>query len=338
MATLNVLSFDPDGRQIEFATWLNACSSNSLTHSQWQTRDTAARLAIRNHLLLTERAHFGQHKTAKDLYAAIAACYSSPAIAALIRLILPYLFRELSSFYTIEDLISHLRTSDVRYRAALPDVFLAANPPPMYITLYFLVTCLPDSLRTVRDHFHALDPTALTVKDFDKHLLAAKKGIVAVDVARGTPCTPLFEGCSPSPLAPSYASAAAVDFLGQGRRGGAVVEATGVVEVAEVAVGVVAGVEASVAVVAAAVGVEAAEVEAVGAVVVEAAVAAVATVGAVAAAVVAVGVEPFRGGALVVASGSSSSNNVRARPLRPSSFTCGKFHTEYHCFSRLDDA
>ncbi|CAI7772123.1 unnamed protein product [Closterium sp. NIES-54] len=32
--------------------------------------------------------------------------------------------------------------------------------------------------------------------------------------ARGTPRTPFFEGCSPSPLAPSYASAAAADVLG----------------------------------------------------------------------------------------------------------------------------
>ncbi|CAI7900832.1 unnamed protein product [Closterium sp. NIES-53] len=38
--------------------------------------------------------------------------------------------------------------------------------------------------------------------------------IVAVGAARGTPRTPFFEGCSPSPLAPSYASAAAVDILG----------------------------------------------------------------------------------------------------------------------------
>ncbi|CAI7852224.1 unnamed protein product [Closterium sp. NIES-54] len=37
---------------------------------------------------------------------------------------------------------------------------------------------------------------------------------VAVGAARGTPRTPFFEGCSPSPLAPSYASAAAADILG----------------------------------------------------------------------------------------------------------------------------
>ncbi|CAI7904013.1 unnamed protein product [Closterium sp. NIES-53] len=38
--------------------------------------------------------------------------------------------------------------------------------------------------------------------------------VVAVGAARGTLRTPFFEGCSPSPLAPSYASAAAVDTRG----------------------------------------------------------------------------------------------------------------------------
>ncbi|CAI7870305.1 unnamed protein product, partial [Closterium sp. NIES-54] len=84
----------------------------------------------------------------------------------------------------------------------------------MYITLYFVVTRLPDSLRAVRDHFLALDPTALIVDLLEKHLLVAETSVVAVGAARGTPRTPFFEGCSPSPLAPSYASAAVVDVLG----------------------------------------------------------------------------------------------------------------------------
>ncbi|CAI7776998.1 unnamed protein product [Closterium sp. NIES-53] len=80
----------------------------------------------------------------------------------------------------------------------------------MYITLYFIVTRLPDSLRTVRDQFLAHDPTALTVDLHEQHFLAAVTSIVAVGAARGTPHTLFFEGCSPSPLAPSYASAADV--------------------------------------------------------------------------------------------------------------------------------
>ncbi|CAI7845066.1 unnamed protein product, partial [Closterium sp. NIES-54] len=82
----------------------------------------------------------------------------------------------------------------------------------MYITLYFIITRLPDSLSAVRDLLFALDPTDLTVDQLEKHLLAAETSIVAVGAARGTPRTPFFEGCSPSPLAPSFASAADVDF------------------------------------------------------------------------------------------------------------------------------
>ncbi|CAI7803288.1 unnamed protein product [Closterium sp. NIES-54] len=84
----------------------------------------------------------------------------------------------------------------------------------MLITLYFIVTRLPDSLRSVRDHFLSLDPTVLTDDILKQHLLAAETSVVAVGAARGTPRPPFFEGCSPSPLAPSYTSAAAVDVLG----------------------------------------------------------------------------------------------------------------------------
>ncbi|CAI7757486.1 unnamed protein product [Closterium sp. NIES-53] len=141
-------------------------------------------------------------------------CYSSPATAALGRLILPYLFPELSAFATIDDLFTHLRTSDTRYRAALTAKFLDKNLPPMYITLYFVVTRLPDTLRAVRDHFLALDATDLTIDLLEMHLLAAETSVVAVGAARGTPRTLFFEGCSPSPLAPSYASTATFDLLG----------------------------------------------------------------------------------------------------------------------------
>ncbi|CAI7778134.1 unnamed protein product [Closterium sp. NIES-53] len=91
----------------------------------------------------------------------------------------------------------------------------------MYITLYFIVTRLPDSLRALRGHFLALDPTDLTVDLLEQHLLAAETSVVAVGAARGTPRTPFFEGCSTSPLAPSYASAAVVDILGTGDVGSA---------------------------------------------------------------------------------------------------------------------
>ncbi|CAI7754159.1 unnamed protein product [Closterium sp. NIES-54] len=319
MATLSVLSFDAEGHPIQFDAWLDdlqlyllsdsrdsvslfdltsgasfapSDTSDSATRSQWLTRDAAARLAVRNHLPLAERAHFGQHKTTRAMYDALVARYSSQATAALGRLILPYLFPELSAFATVADLVTHLRTSDTRYRATLPTEFLAKNPPPMYIMLYYIVTRLPDSLCAVRDLLLALEPTDLIVDLLEKHLLAAETSIVAVGASRGTPRTPFFEGCSPSPFVPYVASAASVDFLHaeevgvasapSGRRRSGSGKGARVVEVAMVEVAVVAvGVEALVAAVVTAVGVVAAAV--------------VAAVGAVAGAVVAVGLELFRG-------------------------------------------
>ncbi|CAI7905015.1 unnamed protein product [Closterium sp. NIES-54] len=107
-----------------------AATADSTVRSQWTTRDAVARLAVRSHLPPAERAHFGQYKTAQSLYDAVVARYSSPAIAALSRLMLPYLFPDLAAFATIANLIAHLRTSDARYRAALPTEFCAKNPPP----------------------------------------------------------------------------------------------------------------------------------------------------------------------------------------------------------------
>ncbi|CAI7914922.1 unnamed protein product, partial [Closterium sp. NIES-54] len=114
----------------------------------------------------------------------------------------------------VENLVSHLRTSDARYRTTGPAEFLDRNQPPMFITLHCIVTRLPESLRSFRDQFLSLDPTSLTVDLLEQHLLAAESSAVAVDAARGTLRPAFFEGCSPSPLAPSYTSAAAADVLG----------------------------------------------------------------------------------------------------------------------------
>ncbi|CAI7814779.1 unnamed protein product [Closterium sp. NIES-54] len=98
-----------------------------------------------------------------------------------------------------KDLVSHVCASDARYRTAVPAEFFDRNPPPIYITLYFIVTRLPDSLCSVRDHFLSLDPTSLTVDLLEQHLLALETSAVAVGAASGTPRQPFFEGCSPSP-------------------------------------------------------------------------------------------------------------------------------------------
>ncbi|CAI7759074.1 unnamed protein product [Closterium sp. NIES-54] len=202
MATPSVLTFDAEGRAVDFEVWVDdmqlfllcdradglslfdltsgaspapAADADGAVCSQWATRDAAARLAVRRHLPTAERAHFSQYKSAKTLYDAVIARQSSPATAALSRLILPYLFPDLAAFPKVADLITHLRTSDIRYRAALPTELSAKNPPPMYITLYYIVTRLPDTLRSVRDHFLSVCPTTLTVDLLEERLLVAEK-------------------------------------------------------------------------------------------------------------------------------------------------------------------
>ncbi|CAI7850272.1 unnamed protein product [Closterium sp. NIES-54] len=105
MATPSVLTFDAEGRPIKCEVWLDDLHlflqitakddvslydhtsgaapapptiADSTARSQWQTRDAHARLAVRSHLPLDEHEHFGQHKTAKELYDAVVARYSSP--------------------------------------------------------------------------------------------------------------------------------------------------------------------------------------------------------------------------------------------------------------------
>ncbi|CAI5997976.1 unnamed protein product [Closterium sp. NIES-64] len=294
MATPSVLTFDAEGRAIDFDVWVDdlqlflqcdrvdglslfdltfgaspapAADADATVRSQWATRDAAARLAVRRHLPTTERAHFSQYKSAQTLYDAVVARYSSPATAALSRLMLPYLFPDLTAFPTVADLITHLCTSDTRYRAALPADFCAKNPPPMYITLYYIVTRLPDSLRVVRDHFLSVCPTTLTVDLLEKSLLAAEKTIVAVGASRGDPRTPIFEGRSVRRL-PLAGDAT----LARARGAGALEERAGAVEVeveAAGGMGVVVGVEVGVEVSVAAVEAEAAAAVAVGAEVAE---------------------------------------------------------------------
>ncbi|CAI7740539.1 unnamed protein product [Closterium sp. NIES-54] len=184
MASIQVLAFDHEGRPVQFDTWLDDLQLYLVSDS----------------------------KDSVSLFDLASSAATAPPATADSRILLPYLFPELSAFATVENLVSHLRASDTRYRAAVPAEFLDKNPPPMYITLYYIVTRLPDSLCSVRDHFLSLDPTSLTVDLLEQHLLAAETSAVAVGAARGTPCPPFFEGCSPSPLAPSYASAAAADI------------------------------------------------------------------------------------------------------------------------------
>ncbi|CAI7881251.1 unnamed protein product [Closterium sp. NIES-54] len=196
MASLRVLPFDPEGRPVAFDTWHDDLQLYLLS-------DVKDSVSLFDHV---SGAAPAPPTTADDSTGpddAVVARYSSPTTAAIGKLLLPYLFPELSAYATVADLVTHLRTSDARYRATVPAKFLPTNQPPMFITLYFIVTRLPDSL--------TLDPTSLTVYLLEQHLLAAETSAIAVGAARGTLRSPFFEGCSPSPLSTSFASAAAAD-------------------------------------------------------------------------------------------------------------------------------
>ncbi|CAI5985237.1 unnamed protein product [Closterium sp. NIES-65] len=204
MATPSVHTFDTEGRAVDFEVWVDDLQL-------FLQCDRADGLSLFD---LTSGASPAPPASADSTVRSQVARYSSPATAALSRLMLPYLFPDLAAFPTVADLITHLRTSDTRYRAALPAKFCAKNPPPMYITLYYIVTRLPDSLRLVRDHFLSVFPTTLTVDLLEERLLAAEKSIVAGGASCGDLRTPVFEGCSPSALLPSVASSAAADLVG----------------------------------------------------------------------------------------------------------------------------
>ncbi|CAI7897150.1 unnamed protein product, partial [Closterium sp. NIES-54] len=127
MASPTVLTFDAEGRAVDLDVWIDDLQ----LFLQYDSRD-----GVSLHLPSAERAHFGQYKTAKSLYDAVVAHYSSPATAALSRLMLPYLFPDLAAFASVADLITHLRISDARYRATLPTEFCAK----CYVMLSFAFT------------------------------------------------------------------------------------------------------------------------------------------------------------------------------------------------------
>ncbi|CAI7841480.1 unnamed protein product [Closterium sp. NIES-53] len=170
MASPTVLTFDSEGRAIDFDVWVDDLQ----LFLQCDSRDGVSLFDHTSGVSTTPTA------------TADIARYSSPATAALSRLMLPYLFPDLAAFATVADLVAHLRTSDARYRGALP----------------------------TEDHFLSLCPTELTVDLLEEPLAAPEKSILAVGASRDDSRTPFFEGCSPVPLLPSVASAAALDLVG----------------------------------------------------------------------------------------------------------------------------
>ncbi|CAI7835935.1 unnamed protein product [Closterium sp. NIES-53] len=101
MASLRVLAFDHEGRPVTFDTWLDDLRLYLLS-------DTKDSVSLFDHVsgaatappTTADRANRSQ--TAQALYDTVVARYSSPATAALGRLLLPYLFPELDHFLSLD--------------------------------------------------------------------------------------------------------------------------------------------------------------------------------------------------------------------------------------------
>ncbi|CAI7759434.1 unnamed protein product [Closterium sp. NIES-53] len=207
----------------------------------------------------------------------------------------------------------------------------------MYITLYYIVTRLPDSLRLDRDHFLSVCPTTLTVNLLEQRLLAAETSIIVVGASRGDPRTPVFEGRSELrlPLARDAAPAGSGGARALVGLAGAVEVVVVAVEGVGVVVGVVVGVEVSAAAVeaeeavAVAEGAEVAEA----AEVVEAAEAAVELVAALRR-----GVAPVAWYAGRQRGGGTSPCTSVLRTGDRAGEQCGGLHSTQRCFGRLTDA
>ncbi|CAI7832312.1 unnamed protein product [Closterium sp. NIES-54] len=119
-----------------------------LARDVWDSRNAAAALALTELLPPTEAAHFNLVETAKEVYDAISACYSTPSSASLSRILMPFVFPDLGSFATVSDLATHLRSLVASYQAACTEAQLLVAPPPTWLAVHWVITRLPDRLST----------------------------------------------------------------------------------------------------------------------------------------------------------------------------------------------
>ncbi|CAI7752148.1 unnamed protein product [Closterium sp. NIES-54] len=101
----------------------------------------------------------------------------------------------------------HLRSLDAQFRAAFAAPALLANDPPMYMTLYLPASRLPDRFKPTRDHFLTIAPRTFTIELFEEKVLAVEGPARSLAVTASAVLPPIFEGCAPSFLASSVASA-----------------------------------------------------------------------------------------------------------------------------------
>ncbi|CAI7784553.1 unnamed protein product [Closterium sp. NIES-54] len=157
-----------------------------LARNIWDSRDAAATLALTELLPPTEAAHFDLVETAKEVYDAIYARYSTPSSASLSRILIPFVFPDLGSFATVSDLATQLRSLVASYRAACTEAQLLVAPPPIWLTVHWVVTRLPDRLSTVRDTLLQQHPNELTIDLLETTLGKIESNLLSVASAIDT--------------------------------------------------------------------------------------------------------------------------------------------------------
>ncbi|CAI7830386.1 unnamed protein product [Closterium sp. NIES-53] len=195
MATPRVLRFDAE------AADPTPVDSDRYAHERadvtaWNSRDTAACIALSSLLPESEETHFTQVRTASEFLTAIKARYATPTTLSLGSLFLPFLIPDLASFERTADLITHLRSLDSSYCSACTDTQLALLPPPMTITIYFIATSLPDRLASVHDALLLKHPIELTIEVLESALKDVESNLRLVASASSVVPPPLFHRCT----------------------------------------------------------------------------------------------------------------------------------------------
>ncbi|CAI7895520.1 unnamed protein product, partial [Closterium sp. NIES-53] len=173
MASPSLLTFDAEGRAVDFDVWLDDLQ----LFLQCDSKDGLSLFDLTSGASTAHAADADStlHATLPlPLLRLAASCYRTCSLTS------PLLPQSLTSLRT-----SALVTLATALRFLLSSA--PRTPPPMYITLYYLVTQLPDTLRSVRGHFLSLCPTTLTVDLLEERLLAVETSITAVGTSRGDP-------------------------------------------------------------------------------------------------------------------------------------------------------
>ncbi|CAI7848948.1 unnamed protein product [Closterium sp. NIES-54] len=163
--------------------------------SVWQLLDTTVCIALASLLHETEESHFSQVRFAKDLIVAIKTHYSTPTSASLGRLFLQFLFPDLGMFDRAADLITHLRSLDVNYRAACTEARLALIPCPW------------------RSLFTSSPQASLIALHLSTALKDIESNIRSIASASRAVIPPLFQGCTVPQLPTFTASLASTASL-----------------------------------------------------------------------------------------------------------------------------